>query len=41
MRKMVKNITNDEDIKNKIEVMLAYLHINDIFISASGIGKLA
>ena len=38
---MNKNITNDEEIKNKIEVMLAYLHINDIFIHASGIHKLA
>ena len=41
MGKMVQNITNDEEIKSKIEVMLAYLHINDIFIHASGIHKLA
>lgn len=38
---MNKNITNDEEIKSKIEIMLAYLHINDIFIHATGIYKLA
>ena len=38
---MNKIITDDEEIKQKIEVMLVYLHINDIFIHASGIHKLA
>ncbi len=38
---MNKNITNDEEIKQKIEIMLGYLHINDIFIHSSGIHKLA
>jgi hypothetical protein len=41
MGQMNKIITNDEEIKNKIEVMLAYLHLNDIFRFASGLGKLA
>ena len=41
MGQMNKIITDDEEIKHKIEVMLAYLHINDIFIHASGIHKLA
>jgi hypothetical protein len=41
MGQMNKIITNDEEIKNKIEVMLAYLHFNDIFRFASGIHKLA
>ena len=40
MVKMTNNIT-DIEIQNKIEVMIAYLHLKNIFIHASGIGKLA
>ena len=41
MEQLNNNINDNEEIKNKIELMIKYLHINDIFKFGAGIYKLA